>query len=159
MKVIIRKLKPEDAEVSYKWRNDPEIWKLTGRKWKNQVTKEMEENWIKEVIQQGDSLRFAICVGEEEKYIGNVQLTNITKKDAVSHIFIGEKQYWGMGLGTIATKLLIDYARNNLQIKKIKASVNKKNFSSIRLMEKIGYKFSHYADDDHYIMEYILKPD
>ena len=117
MKVLIRDLKIEDAKVSWKWRNDPDVWKLTGRKWNSYVTKRIEENWIKEVKQERNSKRFAICVGEHKRYIGNVQLTEIEDNEAFFHIFIGEKKFWGKGIGTSATKLLIEYAKNNLKLK------------------------------------------
>jgi Acetyltransferases, including N-acetylases of ribosomal proteins len=107
MKIEIRPLVISDASISWKWRNDPHIWKLTGRKWNNEVTKQMEEKWLEAVIINKNEKRFAICVNK--KYVGNVQLTDINKNKAQFHIFIGEKSYWGKGIATEATKLILDY--------------------------------------------------
>lgn len=95
MKIIIRELEVDDAKISWKWRNDPEVWRLTGRKWNNHVTYEIEKEWIKKVKEEKNSLRFAICVGEENEYVGNVQLTNIEEESAIFHIFIGNKKILG----------------------------------------------------------------
>jgi RimJ/RimL family protein N-acetyltransferase len=153
MKVLLRELKVEDAEISWKWRNDPEVWKLTGRKWSGNVTKEIEENWIRNVLKQEDSKRFAICVGDQELYIGNVQLTNIRNKEAFFHIFIGEKQYWGKGIGSIATKLLLDYAKEELKLNTLKLIVKKSNIPAIKIYEKVGFIISRSVDDKNYVME------
>ena len=154
MKVILRPLKIRDAKISWKWRNDKEVWKLTGRNWDNHVSEEIEEEWIKEVIKQKDSRRFAICVGEDEQYIGNVQLTQITDKDAVFHIFIGEKKFWGKGIGKIATKLILDYAGNDFNFEMIKLYVNKLNKAAIKIYEKVGFKIIDTKPNDNYSMIY-----
>jgi diamine N-acetyltransferase len=80
MKISIRPLKISDAAISWKWRNDPDVWKLTGRKWNNIATQEMEEQWLEKVIINESEKRFAICVNEDEKYVGNIQLTDIIIK-------------------------------------------------------------------------------
>ena len=152
MNVTIRPLKIKDAAISWKWRNDPEIWELTGKTWNNHITKEMEESWIKKVIRQNNSRRFAICIGKDQKYIGNIQLTDINQEEAFSHMFIGEKKYWGKGIGTKAKKLLLNYAKQHLSIIRIKAVVKRKNLASIRSLEKTGYVFSHSIDEEHDLM-------
>lgn len=153
-KVTIRELRPEDAEKSWKWRNDPEVWMLTGRKWNNPVDRETEETWIREAIRQPDSRRFAICVGDRQEYVGNVQLTNITENEAMLHLFIGEKQYWGKGVGTIATALLLEYAKTNLALKEIRLLVKKNNRPAIRIYQKAGFIVSHEVEDNNYLMIY-----
>ena len=37
-KVLIRPLEVSDALTSYKWRNDPEIWKYTGSRPDMEIT-------------------------------------------------------------------------------------------------------------------------
>ena len=149
MKIMIRDLEPEDAKISWRWRNDPEVWNLTGRKWNNEVTEEIERKWIDSVIMRKDEKRFAICVGKNEIYIGNVQLTNITEVDAVFHIFIGEKKYWGKGIGTITTKLIIDYAFSELKLRKINLYVKKQNKSALKVYEKVGFIIKENLENDY----------
>jgi diamine N-acetyltransferase len=140
MIVRIRPLTIEDARTSWKWRNDPSIWKYTNNKPAQEITIEMEQEWLIKSLAKGNESRFAICLSEEMNYIGNVQLTDITKEDAQFHIFIGEKQYHGMGIGTRATKLILEYAFNVLKLKSIYLYVNLNNIIAIRAYEKNGFK-------------------
>jgi len=142
MKVEIRKLKVSDGEISWKWRNDPEVWKLTGRKWFGVVDEKTEKDWIREVIKRENESRFAICVGVDEQYIGNVQLTNIENGEAEFHIFIGEKSFWGKGIGNKATKLIVDYGFNQMGLSKIYLFVKEENIPAIRAYNNCGFKIS-----------------
>lgn len=139
MKVLLRELQEKDAEISWKWRNDPEVWKLTGRKWNNYVTHEIEKEWIRKVKDENDSIRFAICVDEENEYVGNVQLTNIEGGTAVFHIFIGNKNFWGKGIGKEDTKLLIEHAKSLKELKKISLLVKVDNKAAFKIYENIGF--------------------
>lgn len=140
MDVKIRKLRVSDGEISWRWRNDPEVWMLTGRKWTGEVTEEIEKNWIKEVIKRDNELRFAICVGDNEQYVGNAQLTNLQNGKAEFHVFIGEKSYWGKGIGTEATKLMVDYAFRRLGLVKIYLYVKEGHFAAIKAYSKCGFR-------------------
>lgn len=147
MKIYLRKLNPLDAEVSWRWRNDPEVWKLTGRKWNNYVTKEIEEQWIQRALLEDNSIRLAICIYGSDEYIGNVQLTDIFETNAIFHLFIGEKKFWGKGVGYIATQQMLFYAKNQLGLKLITLSVKKNNFAAIKIYQKVGFKVVEYNDD------------
>jgi RimJ/RimL family protein N-acetyltransferase/glycosyltransferase involved in cell wall biosynthesis len=136
---IIRPLELGDAEISHKWRNDPEVWKFTGSRPDIHITEEIERNWIENKLKESDSKRFAIV--HDNIYVGNIQLTNISPNEAAEyHIFIGDKSFWNKGIAKIATNLLIEYAKNELKLKKIYLFVNPLNLSAIKVYEKSGFK-------------------
>jgi RimJ/RimL family protein N-acetyltransferase len=141
MKVIIRPLQEADAIKSFRWRNNEEIWRLTGNKPNKKITAKMELDWIREALTRSDEIRFAICAGETEEYIGNVQLTKITEMSAEFHIFIGELSFQNKGIGSKATKLMIDYSHERLGLKNIYLKVHLLNYSAIRAYIKCGFKF------------------
>lgn len=129
----------KDAEVSYRWRNDPEIWTLTGRRPDRYITLEIESEWIRTVIAEPDSKRFAIEVNG--KYVGNIQITNIRdQSEGQYHIFIGEKQFWGKGVATLATWQVIRYAKEVLKLKQLFLFVNPLHNSAIHIYEKCGFE-------------------
>ena len=136
MKVIIRDLRVEDAEISWKWRNDSEVWKNTVKTWDNEITKEIEEAWIKDVISRKNEKRFAICVEDNEKYIGNIHLNNITQYEAECHIVIGDKVYWNKGVGIRAKNLIDEYARDVMCLKRVYVRVKDINKASLALLAK-----------------------
>ena len=147
-KVFIRLLEETDAAVSWKWRNDPKVWKYTGRKPDNPITYAIELEWIKKVLQRQNEIRFAICEKETGNYIGNVQLTDINGYDAAFHIFIGDKKSWGRGYGTEATRLMLKYGFNVLKLQSIWLDVKKENKGAIKAYEKAG--FLDVFDYNHY---------
>ena len=138
--VYIRPLRREDALISYRWRNDPDIWKYTGHRPNMEVTPEIELAWIDRVLADESSRRFAICMSENDRYIGNVQMTGIGNGAADFHIFIGDKEYWGRGCATEATEKLIKYAKEILQLKELKLWVNPQNKAAIKVYLKCGFR-------------------
>lgn len=132
MDIYIRPLREEDALISWRWRNDPEIWEFTGARPNQYITEEIEIEWARRVIADRTSKRFAICIKESGEYIGNIQLTDIAGREAQFHIFIGNKLCWGKGVATDATRLLLPYAKETLGLESIYLEVNRKNSAAIK---------------------------
>lgn len=158
-KVLIRPLEVNDSSISFRWRNDPEIWLFTGSKPDRDVTAEMETEWIHKVLADSTSKRFAILV--DDVYVGNVQLTSITGRDAEFHIFIGVKSYWGKGIATRATNQILQYARNVLMLESVYLKVHYENIKAINSYLKIG--FATIAKRGEFLrmsltLQYIAKP-
>jgi diamine N-acetyltransferase len=146
-KIFIRPLRIEDSDVSYKWRNNPEIWKYTGSRSNQLITIEIERDWLSRVLQKTNQRRFAICVNEESHYVGNVQLTDIEEDKAQFHIFIGDRKYWGRGIASKATRLLLIYGFETLRLHEIYLYVHKDNIAAIKLYQKCGFNYqSEYGD-------------
>jgi RimJ/RimL family protein N-acetyltransferase len=142
MKVTLRPLDEHDAETSFRWRNDARVWQFTGNRPETEITLEIERDWIRNVLARTNEKRFAICIGDAQQYVGNVQLTNITSNDAEFHIFIGEVAAHGKGVGTQATQRILDYARDALGLQQVYLSVHPDNVSAIRAYEKCGFQWS-----------------
>lgn len=138
-KVLIRPLIISDAQISFKWRNDPKIWELTGSKPKQEITLEIEHDWIKKAIADKTTKRFAILV--DDVYVGNIQLTDIIEYDTAQyHVFIGDRNYWGKGVAKLATHQILYYAKVVLGLKNIFLNVRNENFSAIKVYKKNGFK-------------------
>lgn len=139
MNIKIRPLKLADADISFNWRNDPYIWEFTGRKPDRQITLDIEREWLTSVLQEKNSARFAIMA--DDVYVGNIQITNIIQGvEGEYHIFIGEKEYWGKGIATIATNQIISFAKTVLKLQRIYLKVNPKNIAAIKVYLKCGFK-------------------
>lgn len=152
MNIYLRPLEIKDAEISYHWRNNPVVWELTGSKPDKFITKDMEVAWIKKVLARSDEKRYAICLSHNDQYIGNVQLTSIKNRQAEFHIFIGLPEFWGKGIGKLATAKMINIGFSELQLKKIYLFVKKNNLAAIKAYEKVGFKIMS-SDNDQYYME------
>ena len=138
MEVTIRPLSEEDAYISYKWRNDPEVFKYTGTVYSNVIDLETELNWIKKVIANTNDYRCAIIA--DGKYVGNIYLNEINTGVGKYNIFIGDKNVWGKGVAKAASLLLIKYGFENLGLREIQLRVRILNERAYQLYLKLGFK-------------------
>lgn len=143
MDIYLRELREDDALISYKWRNNPSIWKYTGSKPDKIITPEIELAWIRIVLQRNNERRCAICLKSNDEYIGNVQLTNIINNKAEFHIFIGNAQYWGKGIGKNATTLMLDIGFNELHLEEIYLFVDPNNQPAVNAYISCGFKIKN----------------
>jgi len=139
MKVSIRPLKVSDALISYRWRNDASVWRYTGSKPTHSIDVNKEIRWIQDVLQRPNEKRFAICI-DKGYYVGNVQLTNISNGDAEFHIFIGNINFHGRGIGTQATMLILAFAKDEMGLERVHLYVHPENLSAISVYEKCGFR-------------------
>ena len=139
-RLYLRELTEKYASEKYcKWLNDPVVNKyLETRK----ATIESLKKYIKEKKEDPNCLLFGIFLKNNNEHIGNAKLEPIDfeKKIADYGMIIGETEYWGKGLGTEITKLVVDYAFNELNLKKIRLGVITENLPAIRVYEKVGFK-------------------
>lgn len=138
-RVYLRELDVSDASIEYSnWLSDPEVNKyLTSRN----LTIEEIKNFIKEQKDNPNCLFVGIFVNENDKHIGNIKLEPIDFKrgKATFGILIGDKNYWGKGIGKEAMNLIIDYAFDNLNLKEINLGVAINHVGAIKLYEKLGF--------------------
>lgn len=137
--VYIRPLVLNDADISYQWRNESDIWTFTEFKPDKYISLEIEREWLKGKLENKNERRFAICLKENNQYIGNIQLLNINERMASFHIFIGEKKLWGKGIGQQATKLILKHAFSELGLGSILLEVNPLNISACKIYKRMGF--------------------
>lgn len=140
-RIYLRALEPADFEVSVKWRNDAEIQSMVGGH-SYFVSKEKEKEWVKNTIFNNDRIVLAICLVENDKYIGNVMLQEIDYIDGSAHVpvLIGAKDEWGKGYATEARLMILKFAFEERRLNRIWALVKEDNIGSIKMLEKCGYK-------------------
>lgn len=147
--VYIRPLSVEDAMTSYRWRNNPEVWKNTGSAPNVYVTPEMETEWIKKALENPRMRRYAICLKKNNQYIGNVYLGEFNGRSASEQIFIGETALWGKGIGTRARELLYEMAKSEFGLTRIETHIRPRNIASMKSALKLG--FQEFDRDDEWV--------
>jgi len=140
--VYLRPLKIEDAQISFKWRNDPSIWVYTGFVPNKKVTAKIEKKWLAMVLNKVDELRMAICINETNEYIGNVQLRNINIDSAEFEVFIGEKKCWRKGIGYEVTMKMLKIAFFELKLLSVFLYVHPDNIGALECYKRAGFEFS-----------------
>lgn len=145
--VYLRELYLSDAKISYKWRNNPLVWKYTGSRPSRIINEKIETDWLKNALKKPQDFRFAICLKENSQYIGNVQLINVNSNAADFHIFIGEPSFWGKGIGKEATILMLNFGFTHLDLNSINLEVHKENLAAYSVYKKIGFEENGIKND------------
>ena len=130
----------EHKELYVKWVNDIEIRKNVGYRF---PTSSEGSNMLF-TYPSNDARKlahFEIWHKIDKKPIGTVALFDIEWQNRLATIgyFIGDKSYWGQGIGTETLKLITTYGFNELNLHKIKAGVFSSNIASRRCFEKANY--------------------
>jgi RimJ/RimL family protein N-acetyltransferase len=86
-------------------------------------------------------MTFAIVDKENDALIGAIGLHRIDRQNmtAATGTSIGNKEYWGKGYGTEAKMLLLEFAFNELNLRKIYSDVIGYNERSLKYAKKCGY--------------------
>ncbi len=140
-KVILRPLdKRGDIDSCLRWINDEEVRRFISAYRPNSYIE--EEEWFDSLHKRDDSIHLAVETKEDGIFIGvmGVHHINWRNRTAVTGAIIGEKNYWGKGYGTDAKMILLNYAFNELNLRKISSHVLSFNKRSVAYSKKCGYK-------------------
>ncbi len=99
------------------------------------------QKWVRHVRGGKTELNFAIATKNEAVgCIGFRMLGDIRRLTAEIGYWIGEP-FWGMGIVTMVTRKMTQYAFDNFDVVRIQACVFESNPASARVLEKAGYTF------------------
>jgi len=138
-KIYFRKISIDDIDRGWlEWINNDVSTKFLSTKKKQ--TKESLIRYLKGSLPPS-SYMFAVCLQENDRYIGNARLGSIDyiNNKCTYGRLIGDKDVRGKGIGTEVLKLLAQYAFYNLNLNRIETGVIKNNIASIRSNEKAGF--------------------
>lgn len=143
-------LKPantDDSEFFLELYNMPKFIKFIGDR--NLRTKEDAENYIRNrFLPQFEKLGFGnyvVILKEENKKIGAVGIFEREGLDILDIGFSFFEEYEGKGFAYESASKLRDFAKQNFGIEKLSAITVKDNFSSQKLIEKLGLKFQKFV--------------
>lgn len=133
----------EILDKSWSWLNDPEIKLLIGTPI---FTREGQDEWFKSLPANKNYLVKGISFSD--KTIGVAGLKNIDLNAGSAEYFgyIGEKEYWGKGLGGKILQEIIDLAREKLSLKLIYLNVVPANIRAIKAYDKFGFRMEFITD-------------
>ncbi|MFX0063860.1 MAG: GNAT family N-acetyltransferase [Candidatus Hermodarchaeota archaeon] len=131
----------EDAEKWTEWLNDLKVTIPLGDEAYQPLPLGKLHHIINECI-QNNSHMFNIVDLATDTLLGRGLLFNLDQvnRTAMIGLFIGEKDYWGKGYGQDASKLLLDYAFNLLNLNSIMLGAFSFNKRAIRCYKSIGFK-------------------
>ncbi|MBU0661138.1 GNAT family N-acetyltransferase [Patescibacteria group bacterium] len=76
-----------------------------------------------------------------DKLIGLISISKYHDKEKFEISYELHPDFWGKGYGTEIVQKAVSYALDELKLKELYAETQKKNLKSMKLLEKIGFKF------------------
>ena len=150
-RLIIRPWDDFDADELFELAKEPEIGEMCG--W--EPHKHIRDTFfaLHNFLEMDGC--FAICLKESGDIIGSIGLSfgnnsNIVESDNECELgfWIG-KPYWNNGYATEASKKIVEYAFENLNIAKIWCCYYEENIKSKRVQERLNFEFSHKLIDEN----------
>jgi RimJ/RimL family protein N-acetyltransferase len=131
---------PENLAWFRKWYADPEIARLARYQEAPMRNDEIERFFTARVVGP-DALAMAIHERSGDRIVGTCAFSQLDGDNgsALYHITIGEKDAWGRGYGTEATRLMLDHAFGTLGLHRIALFVFEFNLRAIRAYERCGF--------------------
>jgi ribosomal-protein-alanine N-acetyltransferase len=141
-RVCLRPLAREDLNTRYlAWLNDPEVTRYMETGTFPTTARDLEK-FYDEVTGTRDQVILAVADKKSGQHIGNVKLGPIhwVHRCATFGIMIGDKKFWGRGAGFDATRLMVEYGFERLNLRRIELGVFAEHDAAVRCYEKVGFK-------------------
>lgn len=136
----------EFLPLSWKWLNDKEIKRLTMTP---DFSKDDQNNFFNSLSSRPNYKIFGIEFSGIK--IGACGLKNIEQNRAEYWGYIGEKEYWGKGLGKEILTEMINLAIKE-KISSLYLKVEKNNHRAIKLYEKFGFR-NKIEENNYFVMD------
>lgn len=141
-KIYLRPLERADLNETYLgWLNDAEVTRYM-EAGAFPATYQDLEKFYQGVTGSTTDVIFAIADRKSHRHIGNAKLGPIhwIHRRAMFGIMIGDKGFWGRGIGEEVTRLMVEYAFRRLNLNRVTLGVFAEHESAVGCYEKVGFR-------------------
>jgi UDP-4-amino-4,6-dideoxy-N-acetyl-beta-L-altrosamine N-acetyltransferase len=149
-RLYLRPLEMSDLPRLQRWINDPETRRFLLNV--RPLSEIDERKYIEGLADQPNDVKLAIVRREDDRLIGSMSLSGINWVDRCGTfgIVIGEADCRGRGHGAEATRLMLRYAFETLNLHRVQLEVLDFNRAGVRAYEKAGFLREGTARDRHF---------
>lgn len=136
-------LRPEDVGDAYvSWLNSPTVNRFLETRFTTHSLESIRD-FVAAALASPDVLFLGIRSESLGRHVGNIKLGPINRPHQTADIgiLVGDPAAWGRGIATAAIELLVEIARDELQLRKLTAGCYASNVGSRRAFEKAGFSF------------------
>lgn len=102
------------------------------------------EQWS-DLARQRVLFHWGVARASDDHLLGHATLFKLEQEHRRAEIgYSIRRDHWGQGLGTEAVALLIGFAFDRLDLRRVEADVDPRNSGSIRVLEKLGFQREGY---------------
>jgi len=142
-KCILSSVGEKDIGKFVKWLTSRKINRYLSRDYSG-LTLSQEKKWFKETRKSSSIMYFGIYALENKnkKLIGSTSLMKIDNdnKNAEFGIVIGDKSYWGKGIGAESARLISGFGFNVMGLNSIYLAVDEANKAGQKAYKRAGFK-------------------
>ena len=139
--IYLRTLEPADADIILKWENNSDNWRVSNTF--VPFSRKLIEDYVNSAqdIYSIKQLRFIICLVENDKEIGAIDLFDFDPyhQKVGLGILIAELEDRRNGYAKEAVLLIKEYCFNHLNLHQVYCNILSENISSVDLFEKSGF--------------------
>jgi RimJ/RimL family protein N-acetyltransferase len=139
--VKLAPLQPEHVAHFYGWLRDPEVIEYSLSAFQAMRTREQIDQWFAATLQQPNCLNLGIYLAETNVLIGYAGISGIstTNHSGEYFIFIGEKAWWGKGVGTAVTQQIVTIGFATYPLNRVMLTVSELNTGGVKAYTKAGF--------------------
>ncbi|MBI9056184.1 MAG: GNAT family N-acetyltransferase [Labilibaculum sp.] len=137
--ITLRPLTIENLPSFYNWIRDEEAIFYSLSIFQKMKTDQQIEDWFINTINNKKNSNHGIFV--DDVFVGYAGICGIstTNKSGEYFIFIGDKDYWGKGVGTEVTKQIVKIGFEELNLNRIMLTVSVPNKGGVKAYERAGF--------------------
>jgi RimJ/RimL family protein N-acetyltransferase len=142
-RLIIRPLSDADAGFIFELVNEPAWIKNIGDK-KVRSRADARQYILNGPAASYAKFGFGLCAVELKESGAPVGICGLIKRDSLDDPDIGFaflERFWSRGYAVESAQAVMNFAENELGLKRIVAITNPENFGSIKVLEKVGLRF------------------
>jgi RimJ/RimL family protein N-acetyltransferase len=127
----------------FRWNQDIEWFRLLDTDPPRLPSEKKLKDWFEKDLEKDATheMFFTIRTLESDEVIGFIGLFELSLQhgDTLVAIALGERKFWGKGYGTDTMRVLLRYAFNELNLRRVGLIVFEYNPRAIRSYEKVGF--------------------
>jgi len=137
--ISLSPLTPENLTPFYKWIKDEEAIIYSLSIFQGMKTDQQIKDWYVQAISDKRNSNYGIFV--DGVFVGYAGICGISKinKSGEYFIFIGNKDYWGKGIGTQVSQMMVKMGFQELGLNRIMLTVSVPNVAGVKAYERAGF--------------------
>ena len=148
----LRDLRAYDEAALYGLRSDKTIMRYIGRPL---MTQPSDARALCETIwddyQQGKSLNWVLCPGDQDQLIGNILLHKLEREHLRAEIgYMLGRDYWRQGLMEEAARRVIRFGFEAIGFHSLYARIDPANAAAAAVLEKLGFQKVAHLRENYY---------
>ena len=139
--IRLREFVPSDVDPMSRYTSDPEVCRYIS--W-GPLNREGTSKFVSSAIEASRCnprrwYELAIVSKDTDELVGNIGLELDRGQDRVGELgYTVRPDFWGQGIATAASRLLLDYAFERVRLHRVWANCDEENRASARVLEKLG---------------------